>query len=347
MRRFVIAAPDGVDDAEATARLAALDARQAGAKALLEAPGVRERARDALREVDLYVGLKSTVRRSAQAVTNAWLKLYEILGDTLVLEEVQRDGVARVFCNAELPGGFIAALHHYGERVGVEVDWRAASLRPDRPGALGDQYGLMKHNAERWLMDDTCAGDLTDPTDVAELVRRAGGPVYDLYTSDAGVDIGTDFDRQEELNAAVHAGQVSVGLRLLRAGGAMLVKTYSFALPASVGIAAQMSGCFDSVELLKPQTSRPANSEVYLLGRGFRPERADRLDVPFGATARSLADATEQLTMDQEEAIDTAVLIARDPRALQLKAQARRAAGEWLEDHPVDRLRCPLAMNKK
>ncbi len=212
MRRFAVAAPDGADDAAALKRLAALDDRQRAAKARLDEPDVRGRATAALREVDLYVGLKRAISGRAQAVTNAWLKMYEMLGSTGVLESVARDGAARVFCNAELPGGFLAALHHYGERVGVTVDWRAASLDPARPGALGDQYGLMAANPDRWLL-----ADLTSADETAELVQRAGGE-YDLYTSDAGVDIGREFDHQERLNLPVHAGQVAVGVALLRRG---------------------------------------------------------------------------------------------------------------------------------
>ena len=89
-------------------------------------------------------------------VTNAWMKCYELIYDYgLITEDTNT-----VFCNAELPGGFIAAVNHYMKTnfINKEYKWYGSSLvigdsKENKINALGDQYGLWENNKDNWLMD--------------------------------------------------------------------------------------------------------------------------------------------------------------------------------------------------
>jgi hypothetical protein len=91
-----------------------------------------------------------------------------------------------------------------------------------------------------------------------------------LYTSDAGIDVSGDYNRQEEHTAVLNFGQIVCGLLSLAPGGALVTKQYSFLTEFNREVITLLGALFDRLRVAKPVTSRPANSELYLVGTGFR-----------------------------------------------------------------------------
>ena len=80
-----------------------------------------------------------------------------------------------------------------------------------------------------------------------------------------------DYNKQETINATLHVGQMICGLRVLRKGGYILLKIYSWFSPRLQSLIAYCASHFDKFYIDKPRTSRPENSEVYLIGMGYNP----------------------------------------------------------------------------
>ena len=337
------------------------------------------------RRLDLYFDLKNTLRsEGAQIVTNAWLKMFEMCG-LFDLSRLARGGRLTAFCNAELPGAFIAAINHFCAGHRIALDWCGSSLFPSggvaneseafATEALGDRYGLFKHNRARWVMGDPGTsdpdgapwtdGDVTVPAtlrDQAGRVRRRLSGGADLYTADAGIDASSDYARQEENNLHVHFGQALAGLMTLREGGVIVLKQYSWHHPFTRGLIAELATHFDALVLCKPLTSRPANSEIYVVGTGFRgldPTRREELLARLGERPLDLARPLCPVPADFEHALlRAATAVGR--QQLQFLAEfaacvekkrlddrgfaravaelARHRQSAWLELHPVPRL---------
>ena len=235
------------------------------------------------RELDLYQDLKRRLRTEygVPVVTNAMLKLYELLSQQEL--PLVPAGPVRAFCNAELPGAFVIALNQYmrGVRPECEFEWLASSYVPDAAnGALDDKYGLYAKNRDRWLMRAAALdggataldGDLTDSAVVAALasaVRKRFGAGATLYTSDAGIDVSADYNQQEAATAVLNFGQVVCGLLSLAVGGTLITKQYTWLTSFNRQLLMLLSALFEQLHLVKPVTSRPANSEVYVVGTGF------------------------------------------------------------------------------
>jgi hypothetical protein len=116
-------------------------------------------------------------------------------------------------------------------------------------------------------------GDLTDPAEVEALaaaVRRRWPGGATLCTGDAGLGVENDWNRAEEAHTRLQFGQALCALLALAPGGVALLKHFTFSTPASRGLITALALCFDEVELVKPLTSRPLNSEVFILCRGFQ-----------------------------------------------------------------------------
>jgi hypothetical protein len=100
-----------------------------------------------------------------------------------------------------------------------------------------------------------------------------------LYTSDVGINI-IDPNNAEEETASVNYGQVLSGLLSLAVGGHFVTKQFTFVTPFSRSLIAIVASLFEETYITKPKTSRPVNSEVYLVGKWFKgisPELAKAL----------------------------------------------------------------------
>lgn len=257
--------------------------------------------------LDLYRPLRYHIANTynAQVVTNAWLKCYEMVSYYKLIndntrdnnEDVDDNNIITAFCNAELPGGFICAINQFIETMmnnDAKFNWRASSLvigndTENRIQALGDVYNLWKCNPDNWLMsvnvDDANVnnktgsnsyinnGDVTSYDNLVDIdmkIREFADNGVDLYTHDLGIDVSDDFNEQELKNAYAHFGAAVAGLMTLKPGGCFIAKQYTFFETFTVNLIIIYASMFNDFYICKPLTSRPGNSEIYLVGKGFR-----------------------------------------------------------------------------
>ena len=272
-----------------------MTARLNAAKKLLD-PIPKEKFLAINQTLDLYRNLRRTMQQKYHMfdATNASLKMYELLMrlnlvDCLTLE----DNTLNSFSNAELPGAFLIAINYYMQSKcsGKGFNWVASSYLPAAAAKMGnitileDKFKLYAMNRNRWFMGprpnalpdgfDDITGDVTDPNTVISLgigvkSRFANTAGAVLYTSDAGIDVTGDYAGQEENTSAINYGQIISGLLSLAPGGNFVTKQYTFFTPFSRSLIALVAGFFDETYITKPATSRPGNSEIYLVGKGFK-----------------------------------------------------------------------------
>lgn len=235
-------------------------------------PEIKKSGDYVVRVFDFYNGLRNYMKniKGAQITTNAWLKCYEMLEDYNLASTREP---LRVFYNAELPGAFISATNHFCANHDIPYEWLASSYYPKEGHTmLGDRYGMYANNRDHWIMDADMNGDLTQPDillSIKQRVLRKFPQGTDLYFSDAGMDVEGKFNAQEEVNSLLNYGQVLSGLMTLAINGNFVVKQYTFFKPLTLSIIALLRNMFVDFAIVKPKTSRPTNSEVYLVGRGF------------------------------------------------------------------------------
>lgn len=91
-----------------------------------------------------------------------------------------------------------------------------------------------------------------------------------LVTADGAVDTTLDPNNQELLTASIHYCELVAALGLLAPGGNFLLKAFTLYEHTSFAILHLMAATFHRVAVFKPAASKPANSEVYIAGLGFR-----------------------------------------------------------------------------
>jgi len=211
--------------------------------------------------------------------SNAFLKEFEMESTYNLFTKNKRGHKLTTFHNAELPGSFVLASSHYiGTMMSPKTEWQWYANSyvedkdpndPDFMGYLEDSYNLHKNYPENWLMGGKYNGDVTNVAFLKHLKKTIGGKI-DVYTADLGLAYGSDPNNQELIQAHANLGQIMSALLTIRKGGAFITKQYTTFEPVTITIIAAVASLFDSFKIIKPLTSRPANSEIYLLGEGFR-----------------------------------------------------------------------------
>ena len=99
--------------------------------------------------------------------------------------------------------------------------------------------------------------------------------------ADGGFSVEGQENIQEVLSKQLYLCQFLVALNIVRVGGHFVCKLFDIFTPFSAGLIYLMYRAFDQVCLHKPVTSRPANSERYIICKGKRPNMEPIRDYLF------------------------------------------------------------------
>jgi hypothetical protein len=236
-------------------------------------------------------------KRNTPGVTIAWLKCHEIINEFNLIPEnhvmTENDRMQwNHFDNCSFPGSFVLAVYHFiytirNAEFQSMYNWFASSLLSDSTqdvnhpsAALGDQYELYKRYPEHWLMDpkNNLNGNILDINYINHIEQKLGGNnggQVDLYTSEFGVDVSESkqYNEQEFVHAKGDIAQVICGLKTLRKDGNFVCKIFTFFNPFTLSLIALMRECFEEFYICKPASSKPDNSEVFLVGKDFNPDK--------------------------------------------------------------------------
>jgi len=124
---------------------------------------------------------------------------------------------------------------------------------------------LINKYKDKWLIGPESDGDIRTLKNI-DYFKDTLGEV-DLITSDCGICVElSDLNQYEEQIAETDYAQFYNMINLLKIGGSGLIKTFiPLELASNVCLIYTLTQVFEKVYICKPITSRPQNSEVYLI----------------------------------------------------------------------------------
>lgn len=217
----------------------------------------------------IFLSLQRRTHDSVSAklpLSRSYFKMIELWN----LLELGATPPARTAHTAEGPGGFLEAIQ---ERTGSVLPMTAMTLRSTErtiPGWRKSAAFLNKHPTVNITYGADGTGNLYHLVN-QDYFTTAAGPA-DLYTADGGFDFSADFNGQENTVQRLLVAEALAGLTTLRVAPAstMILKIFDTTHRATLELLWILSTVFESTALVKPHTSRPANSERYWIGRGYR-----------------------------------------------------------------------------
>ncbi|EFN70766.1 Uncharacterized protein KIAA0082-like protein [Camponotus floridanus] len=112
-------------------------------------------------------------------------------------------------------------------------------------------------------------GDVFDPQNQEEfrslIMKHTYGKGVHFMMSDGGFSVEGQENIQEILSKQLYLCQCLVALMIVRPGGHFVTKLFDLFTPFSIGLVYLMYRCFENICIFKPNSSRPANSERYLI----------------------------------------------------------------------------------
>ena len=204
--------------------------------------------------------------------SRSFFKMWEILDDFKDDIRAHELPAMRVAFLAEGPGGFVEAFHMY--RKTHAPDARDAThgmtlLSSDRNIPSWKLPSAVLHETQLCRGADG-TGNLYNIENIDALVDSAGAGACHLVTADGGFDFSNDFNNQEELSQRLIAAEILAALRLQAPGGCFVLKVYDVMNETTLVLLRVLRRCYDRLYVVKPLTSRPANSEKYVVCAGFR-----------------------------------------------------------------------------
>jgi len=177
----------------------------------------------------------------------------------------------RTFHLAEGPGGFIEAMAKVRNcpldlYVGMTI--LDAINDPNIP-AWKKTEDFLRQNKNVYIekgLDGT--GNILSLDNFIYCNKLYGGTM-ELITADGGFDFSIDFNSQEIHITKLLFAQVCFAITMQKRGGCFILKAFDCFMQHSVDILYILSSFYERVHIIKPNTSRFANSEKYIVCKGF------------------------------------------------------------------------------
>lgn len=205
-------------------------------------------------------------------ISRSYYKLWEIMSDFNINVS---DSNRSVFL-ADGPGGFIESFIDF--RNANKVDKKKLdkifgisliSSNPNVPKWKFSQSYIDNNNIFLlYGVDNT--GSLYNINNIIDFVKIIGSGSSEFITADGGFDFSTDFNNQEKQSFQLILCEVYTALQIQKKSGIFILKVFDISTIEVMKIIYILYQSYEDVYITKPYTSRPANSEKYIVCKGFK-----------------------------------------------------------------------------
>lgn len=116
-----------------------------------------------------------------------------------------------------------------------------------------------------------------------------------IITADGGFDFSVDFNNQENMATQLILCEVFYALAMQKQGGTFILKIFDVFHKPTVDILYLLCYYYNSVSIMKPHTSRIANSEKYVVCQGFKIADSSKIVEQFSDLFDSLSSSPERI----------------------------------------------------
>jgi 23S rRNA U2552 (ribose-2'-O)-methylase RlmE/FtsJ len=172
---------------------------------------------------------------------------------------------------AEGPGGFIEALLHKRNNKSDKYIGMTLIDNDNDPNIPAWKKTSDFLNKNPNVVIETCADNTGNILSLENLVycKNKYGSSMDIITGDGGFDFSLDFNNQEISISRLLFAQMCFAVSMQKKRGIFILKIFDCFMEHSVDILYILSSFYDKVYIIKPQTSRYANSEKYIVCKDF------------------------------------------------------------------------------
>jgi 23S rRNA U2552 (ribose-2'-O)-methylase RlmE/FtsJ len=204
---------------------------------------------------------------------------YKMIEISNMLDLIDSENKLQSFHLAEGPGGFIEAMCLMRENRKDDKYYGMTLINNNDPAVPGwnktNNFLLKNQNVEIEKGYDQ-TGDIMNPDNLKYCYQKYKNS-FDIITGDGGFDFSTDFNQQEIVSSKLIFCQIAFAISLQKYNGHFILKMFDTFTQVSIEYLYLLSILYDEVHIVKPNTSRYANSEKYVVCKNFRLSDTDSL----------------------------------------------------------------------
>ena len=197
-------------------------------------------------------------------ISNAWIKMYEILNTYNLLET---DGqMINTFHICEHPGGFIHAIKYYiTNKLKKNHDFVFQSLKPESDPQIfkPDKELLIKYHSK--LDYGPKKGDITNSENIMYYHNKYKNRKFNLITSDCGLDFSENFVGQESGLYKIFLGAIITAISVSSVGSNYVFKMFSFNDVKTIELLQLVCLFYERVDLVRTLTTKSGSGENYVV----------------------------------------------------------------------------------
>jgi 23S rRNA U2552 (ribose-2'-O)-methylase RlmE/FtsJ len=251
-------------------------------------------------------------------INRAFYKYWEIINEFEIFEDYNENEII-LHC-AEAPGGFIQGTNIY-----LQIDRIIQPLRIDKKDVDDDGFTVVKSKRKTNKYDNyriytislnkdlpqyknynlpsynknilnkyLCitygkdnTGDINNLQNVDHIKHIIKKNFY-LVTADGGFDEGNDFNHKEQLHYHLILNEIYTALNMQQTNGHFILKVFDILTETSINLLYLLFQCYKEVYIYKPKTSRPTNSEKYIICKYF--DLQDDVKINYLSSLKKLSE---------------------------------------------------------
>lgn len=201
----------------------------------------------------------------ARPISRAFFKLMEIIVD----HNIDLD------CNtlhlAEAPGGFIESSLYFIKKRRLENKHKQYTFSMLNQSNDTPTYhkNIVNTDSVIILSNKTNKGDLYEISNIKYLINTLVSKNIKFITCDGGFTENCDFAAKEQLHHKLIFHEIITSLFILSNGGVLVVKIFDIFTELTFDFLYLLSFLFEYTYICKPDTSRPTNSEKYIVCKNY------------------------------------------------------------------------------
>ena len=220
-------------------------------------------------------------------ISRAFFKLIEIYNTHNIGFEKKN---IKTFHLAEGPGGFLEATAHLRKNPNdLYYGMTLINKNNDTPGWKKSDEIFKKYNNIIIEKGEDNTGNLYNYNNLI-YCKSCYKNSMDIITADGGFDFSLDFNKQETTVFRLIFTQVAYAITMQKYNGHFILKIFDIFEKATLDIVYLLSCFYKNVIITKPNTSRSANSEKYIVCKHFKYLNTENISTKFINILKILKD---------------------------------------------------------
>lgn len=212
----------------------------------------------------IHVSKKNSSITLYTPISRAYYKFWEILSDYDIIKNVNCSYAAL----AEGPGGFIESFVNKRKCFNDKIYCITLIIPNKNIPNWNKAYSIINNNNIYISTGSDGTGNLYNLKNILHFYKETGK--VDLVTGDGGIDYSNNFNIQEQLSYRLIFCEIVTAFTINKIGGSFVLKIFDVFTQLTVEMLYLLNCFYDHIIISKPFTSRPANSEKYIIAKGFK-----------------------------------------------------------------------------